>query len=55
MLMDYEVCEADHGEEGLVSCNRGPEVVVTDLSMRTRPKASTHPPDQKRRSLLPVV
>ncbi len=36
MLMDYEVCEAEHGEEALsVLQSEAPEVVVTDLSMRT--------------------
>jgi DNA-binding NarL/FixJ family response regulator len=57
MLMDYEVCEAEHGEEALrVLREKEPDVVVTDLRMRTptegldliRQIKQTHP-------LLPVV
>ncbi len=57
MLMDYDVCEAEHGEEALrVLREELPDVIVTDLRMRTptegleliRKIKQTHP-------LLPVV
>ncbi len=57
LLMDYEVCEAEHGEEALrVIQEQAPDIVVTDLSMRTptegldliRHIKQSHP-------LLPVV
>lgn len=57
MLMDYDVCEAEHGEEAIrILQETIPDVVVTDLRMRTptegldliRKIKQSHP-------LLPVV